>query len=422
MLRGEGEVTAVDPHPCQVLKDRGPDRGVIACLLQGSLREPLDATHVEPADGGQAKEDAGAVTARLRCGDRLLQQPRRAGRVAGVEMEFSCPDASSKKPRAVPGWCQLPRQLQQLGGRVRGSPPARVPACLLQRSCHAEVWSAGRKRKMPSPLLRVGDQVRQAAMHASFRLRRGCSVDGRPQERMGERDPAVGSLQNAGLLGPPDSGRRPVRSCRRHHQTFRRAGRRRHDEEPISGARRERGKPDSQQRLQVLRNGQGFARSWPEALPGEGPSDLEGEERVPFRDPVEPDQDGMREIPLGPGLQKPGHGLLAQRADGHPLEARRRPYLTQAERVAAGTDAERHQDLDRRILQTTNHERQHPGRGRIQPLDVVDRDDHRIGRGQRAQHSQRCDRHRSLVRWSTFDLSSEERGVQRALLRSREIG
>jgi hypothetical protein len=129
----------------------------------------------------------------------------------------------------------------------------------------------------------------------------------------------------------------------------------------------------------------------------------------------------MREVPLGPILQQASHGLLAQRADGHPLEAERRPYPTQAERVAAGTDAQRHQDPDRRILQATNHERQHPGRGHIQPLDIVDRDDHRIGRGQRAQNSQRRDRHRSLVRWSTLDLCSEERGVQRALLRSRQI-
>jgi hypothetical protein len=66
-------------------------------------------------------------------------------------------------------------------------------------------------------------------------------------------------------------------------------------------------------------------------------------------------------------------------------------------------------------------ERQHPGRGRIQPLDIVDCDHHRIGRGQRAQHSQRRDRHRSLVRWSALDLCSEERSVQRAFLRSRQI-
>jgi hypothetical protein len=99
-----------------------------------------------------------------------------------------------------------------------------------------------------------------------------------------------------------------------------------------------------------------------------------------------------------------------------------RTRLTQTERVAAGTNAQRHQSPDRRILQTTDHERQHPGRGHIQPLDIIDRENHRTGCGQRAQNPQRRDRHGSLVRWSTLDLSSEERRVQGALLRGREIG
>ena len=103
------------------------------------------------------------------------------------------------------------------------------------------------------------------------------------------------------------------------------------------------------------------------------------------------------------------------------MEARRRSCLTQTERVAAGTNAERHQDPDRRILQAADHERQHPGGRRIEPLDVVDRDDHRTGRGQRTQRPLRRDRDRPLVRWSTLDLCPEERRVQRALLRGRQM-
>jgi hypothetical protein len=86
-------------------------------------------------------------------------------------------------------------------------------------------------------------------------------------------------------------------------------------------------------------------------------------------------------------------------------------------RVIASSD-----NPDRRILQTTDHERQRPGRGHIQPLDVVDGDEHRTGRGQRAQDSQRRDRHRSLVRWGTLELRAQEGGIQRALLRGREVG
>jgi hypothetical protein len=74
----------------------------------------------------QAKADAGAVAAGARNGDRLFQQGRRACRVTGVEVKLGCLDATSEEPGAVAGRCQLPRQLQQLGGCVRSSPPARV--------------------------------------------------------------------------------------------------------------------------------------------------------------------------------------------------------------------------------------------------------------------------------------------------------
>ena len=103
MLHGEGKVTTVDPHPGQVLEGRGSERGVIPCLLQGSLRERLNATHVHPADGGQAEDDAGMVTAGARRRDRLFQQGRGACRVAGVEVMLGCLDTSSEEPRAVPG-------------------------------------------------------------------------------------------------------------------------------------------------------------------------------------------------------------------------------------------------------------------------------------------------------------------------------
>jgi hypothetical protein len=70
---------------------RGSDPGVLVCLLQGLLAAPLDAGQIEPADRGQVKEDAGAAGARR--GDRLLQQCRRAGRVAGVEGVLGPPQA-----------------------------------------------------------------------------------------------------------------------------------------------------------------------------------------------------------------------------------------------------------------------------------------------------------------------------------------
>jgi len=107
VLGGESRVAAVDPYPGQVLMGRGSDPGVLLCLLQGLLAAPLDAGQIEPADRGLVQEDAGTVPARVRRG--LFQQRRRAGRVADVEVVLGCLDGASKEPRAVLGWCQLPR-------------------------------------------------------------------------------------------------------------------------------------------------------------------------------------------------------------------------------------------------------------------------------------------------------------------------
>jgi hypothetical protein len=46
VLGGEGEVTAVDPHPGEVLVNRGADFRVLPCLLQGLLREPLGGRQI----------------------------------------------------------------------------------------------------------------------------------------------------------------------------------------------------------------------------------------------------------------------------------------------------------------------------------------------------------------------------------------
>jgi hypothetical protein len=75
-------------------------------------------------------------------------------------------------------------------------------------------------------------------MHASPGMGRGCGVDGRLQERVGEPDPAAGALRDARRFGPLQAGRCPIPSCRRNHQILCRAGRSGDDEEHIGGTRR----------------------------------------------------------------------------------------------------------------------------------------------------------------------------------------
>ena len=85
---------------------------------------------------------------------------------------------------------------------------------------------------------------------------------------MGEPDPAAGPLQDARPLGAPDAGRCPIPSCRRRDdQVLCRAGGRRHGEEPVGGARRQRGKPCPEQLLEVLGDGERLAGRRPDSLP-----------------------------------------------------------------------------------------------------------------------------------------------------------
>ncbi len=129
----------------------------------------------------------------------------------------------------------------------------------------------------------------------------------------------------------------------------------------------------------------------------------------------------MREVLADVISEETDHRLLVEGTDAQPVQAGP-GHPTQAERVTAETGAHRHQDPDRLVPQTASRERQHTDRGRIQPLDVVDRDDHRTGRGEGAEHGECRERHRPLVRWRTLDLCPEERGIERAFLRAGELG
>lgn len=193
------------------------------------------------------------------------------------------------------------------------------------------------------------------------------------------------------------------------------------DEHRVGRARWKRVEPRPEQLVQILRNGQGLTGFWPDRLVGKGPGDLQGEERVPMRDRVQSSQYGMREIFADVIPEEADHRLLAEGIDSQPLQTGSR-HPIQAERVNAGTTAHRNQDPDRLVPQTASRERKHADRSRIQPLDVVDRDDHRPGGCESAEHGECREGHRPLVRGRTLDLVPKERRVECALLGAGELG
>ena len=75
---------------------------------------------------------------------------------------------------------------------------------------------------------------------------------------------------------------------------------------------------------------------------------------------------------------------------------------------------------DRLVAQAPQRKRQHPRRGPIQPLQVIDADHNWRVRGECTQHLQRGKRHRQLVDPCFLGFPAQQRDLQRATLRGRK--
>ena len=73
-----------------------------------------------------------------------------------------------------------------------------------------------------------------------------------------------------------------------------------------------------------------------------------------------------------------------QRTNADALESLAAERTVEAQRHRAITrSTHRQQEADRTTLEPASGELQHPSRGTVEPLDVVDRDNHRGQRGER---------------------------------------
>ncbi len=206
VLRRVDQIAAVDAHPCQVFEDRRGERGFASRLLQRLLAQSLDAGQVQPTDRCQLEEDAGPVGTGLPVRDRFLQQLEGTSGVARIEVIDGGIDAAPEDACGILGRRDLPGQLGELGGGVGSSPCGGVPRRRVERLRHLPIGSTCREGEVSRPLLRVEDDVRQAAMEAPSGLRRGCGVDGRSEERVCELDPLAAAFDDVRLFGFADPG------------------------------------------------------------------------------------------------------------------------------------------------------------------------------------------------------------------------
>jgi hypothetical protein len=118
-------------------------------------------------------------------------------------------------------------------------------------------------------------------------------------------------------------------------------------------------------------------------------SDLLGEEGIAARHLMEAEERGSREILTHLVEEHPFDGVRGQRSDVDGVLAILGEDRHDAQGIVVGFGAPNgsHQ-ADRLVLQAPHDELEHPDRGEIHPLDVIDRHDDGGGRGHRPEASE----------------------------------
>ena len=128
----------------------------------------------------------------------------------------------------------------------------------------------------------------------------------------------------------------------------------------------------------------------------ERPRELEREERVAARGLPEPDQDRPREARVESGAQQLLEGAETETLDRHD------PHLSlglRAAEPARQVAADREQRCDRLVSQTCQRVPERRERGRVQPLDVVDRKADGCLTGEQSHRSEEGGGDRPVVGW-----------------------
>jgi hypothetical protein len=154
----------------------------------------------------------------------------------------------------------------------------------------------------------------------------------------------------------------------------------------------------------------------------EGAGDLEREERVPVRRRRDANQNRARkdlaELSAQSALQSPD----TERAELHPL----RPVLGKVprKRIARGSTvaetAHREEETDTLIVEPTERVRKDAGRRRVQPVDVVDGDEHWALSFEHPKRREERSRYRTLLK-RLLGLGPQQRHFDRATLHPRQL-
>ena len=149
---------------------------------------------------------------------------------------------------------------------------------------------------------------------------------------------------------------------------------------------------------------------------------LEREERVPARALVDAEQRLPREGSVEPVEQEAVQGADAERPDRQPPDALLLERLFELGRAWAFPEPPRQQHEHAVGLDPSQREREHGRRGRIEPLDIVDREHERPALAQELQHVAHSHGERAVVDDSARPVFEQERLRERPPPRRRQPG
>jgi len=226
-----------------------------------------------------------------------------------------------------------------------------------------------------------------------------------------EADPVAVELEDAAALRPLDVVDRLGRE--RFQQRHRGSAEGRDGDERVSHTPRQRVEARCDNALQALGEGHRPAVRHDRAVRQRAP-ELERVERVAAGGLVHAHERGPRQVQRQSPPEHPVNRADGERPYGKALERSER--AVELERRADRSPAHRCENADRFTLEPPEHERENLGRARVDPLHVVEREQHRPLPSERAHDRDECESEHAHLGRRPVGFTQEQCDLQRAPL------
>ena len=232
---------------------------------------------------------------------------------------------------------------------------------------------------MTRPEERILDDPRNSSVNASSLVAQ-VEVENRRKQRVREPNRAVLALDH--VRGDCRRERVGRNTCALQER-LRRRPQCRGERERVTRHRGKCGEPCADELVQLLRNRERLERV---DVHVENACQLQREERVTAGPLVDAEQRLAAERPPETVAQQPMERADAERSNRQPLDAPRLQRLLQPGRLGAGDKPPGEQHENRARSESSQRKREGARRGRIEPLNIVDRKQNRLLLAEQVQH------------------------------------